>query len=31
LLEGGSEVFDDFLGENAGIVEIVGFFKAFVP
>jgi hypothetical protein len=31
LSEAGSEVFDDFLGENAGIVEIVGFFKPFVP
>jgi hypothetical protein len=29
LFEGGFEVFDDFLSENVGIEEIVGFFKAF--
>jgi hypothetical protein len=30
LFEGGFEVLDDFLGENVGIGEIVGVFKAFV-
>jgi len=30
LFEGGSEVFDDFLGENIGIGKVVGFFKVFV-
>ena len=30
LLDGGFEVFDDFLGENVGIRKIVGFFQAFV-
>ena len=30
LFEGGFEVFDDFLGENVGIREVVGFFEAFV-
>jgi hypothetical protein len=30
LFEGGFEVFDDFLGENMGIGEIVGFFEVFV-
>ena len=30
LFEGGFEVFDDFLGENVGIGEIVGFFQALV-
>jgi hypothetical protein len=29
LFEGGVEIFDDFLGENVGIEEIVGFFEAF--
>jgi len=27
LLEGGFEVFDDFLGENVGIGKVVGFFE----
>jgi hypothetical protein len=31
LFEGGFEVFDDFLGENVGVREIVGFFETFVP
>jgi hypothetical protein len=30
LFEGRFEVFDDLLGKNAGIREIVGFFQAFV-
>ena len=30
LFEGGFEIFDDLLGENIGIGEIVGFFEAFV-
>jgi len=30
LFERGFEVFDDFLSENVGIGEIVGFFPAFV-
>jgi hypothetical protein len=30
LFEGGFKVVDDFLGENVGIGEIVGFFQAFV-
>jgi hypothetical protein len=30
LFEGGFEVFDDFLSENAGIGKIVGVFAAFV-
>jgi hypothetical protein len=30
LFEGGFEVFDNFLGENIGIGEIVGFFQTFV-
>jgi hypothetical protein len=30
LFESGVEVFDDFLGENIGIGEIVGFFQTFV-
>ncbi len=30
MFEGGFEVLDDFLGENIGIWEIVGFFEAFV-
>jgi hypothetical protein len=30
LLEGGFEVFDDFLSEHVGIGEIVGLFEAFV-
>jgi hypothetical protein len=30
LFESGFEVFDDLLGENIGIGEIVGFFEAFV-
>jgi hypothetical protein len=30
LFEGGFEVFDDFLGEDVGVGEIVGFFEAFV-
>jgi hypothetical protein len=29
-IEGGLEVFDDFLGENVGIEEIVRLFQAFV-
>jgi hypothetical protein len=31
LFEGSFEVFDDFLGEDVGIEEVVGFFQAFVP
>jgi len=30
LFEGGLHVFDDFLGKNIGIREVVGFFEAFV-
>jgi len=30
LFEGGFEVFDDFLGENVGVGEIVRVFEAFV-
>jgi len=30
LLEGGFEVFDDFLSEHVGIGKIVGIFQAFV-
>ena len=30
LFESGLEVFDDFLGENVGVSEIVGLFEAFV-
>jgi len=30
LFQSAFEVFDDFLGENVGIGEIVGFFEAFV-
>jgi len=30
LFEGGVDVFDDFLGENVGFGETVGFFEAFV-
>jgi hypothetical protein len=30
LFESGFEVFDDFLGENVGIGEIVGDFEALV-
>jgi len=30
LFEGGFEVFDDFLGQNIGVREIVGFFETFV-
>jgi hypothetical protein len=30
LIEGGFEVFDDFLSQHLGIVKIVGFFQAFV-
>ena len=30
MFESGFEVIDDFLGENAGIGEIVGVFEAFV-
>jgi len=30
LFERGFEVFDDLLGENVGIGEIVGLFEAFV-
>jgi len=30
LFESGFEVFDDFLGEDVGIGEVVGFFEAFV-
>lgn len=30
LFEGGFEVFDDFLGQNIGIWEVVGFFEAFI-
>jgi hypothetical protein len=29
-LEGGFEVFDDFLSQDIGVGEIVGFFEAFV-
>lgn len=31
LLEGGFEVFDDFLGQYIEIEKIVGFFEALVP
>ena len=31
MFEGGFEVFDDLLGENIGIGEVVGFFEAFIP
>jgi hypothetical protein len=31
LFKGGFEVFDDFLRENIGIGEVVGFFQALVP
>jgi len=31
LFEGGFAVFDDFLGENIAVREVVGFFKALVP
>jgi hypothetical protein len=27
LFEGGSEIVNDFLGENIGIGEVVGFFQ----
>jgi len=30
LFEGGFEIFDDFLGEDIRIGEIVGFFEAIV-
>jgi hypothetical protein len=30
LFEGGFQIFDDFLGEDVGIREVVGFFEAFV-
>jgi hypothetical protein len=30
LLEDGCEIFDNFLGENFPVAEIVGFFEAFV-
>jgi hypothetical protein len=30
LFEGGFEGFDNLLGENFGIAEIIGFFEAFV-
>jgi hypothetical protein len=30
LFEGDFEVFDDLLGENIGIRQVVGFFEAFV-
>ena len=30
LFEGGFEIFDDVLGENIGIREVVTFFEAFV-
>jgi len=30
MFQGGFEVFDDLLGENVGIGEIVGVFEAFV-
>jgi len=30
LFEGGFQVFDNFLGEDIGIWEVVGFFEAFV-
>jgi len=30
LFKCGFEIFDDFLGENVGIREIVGFFQAFI-
>jgi len=30
LFEGGFAIFDDLLGENIGIGEIVGFFETFV-
>jgi len=30
LFESGFEIVNDFLGENVGIGEIVGFFQAFV-
>jgi len=30
LFEGGFEVFDDFLGENVGVGQIVGVFEAFI-
>jgi hypothetical protein len=31
LFEGGLQVFDDFLSENIGIGEVVGFFETFIP
>jgi hypothetical protein len=31
LFEGRFEVFDDFLGENVGIGEVVGVFEALCP
>jgi hypothetical protein len=30
LFEGGFEVLDDFLGQNAGVGQVVGFFECFV-
>jgi hypothetical protein len=30
LFEGGFEVFDDFLGQNVGVGEVIGFFECFV-
>jgi hypothetical protein len=30
LLEGGFEVFDDFLSEDIGVGKVVGLFQAFV-
>ena len=30
LFTGGFDVFDDSLGENVGVEEVVGFFEAFV-
>jgi hypothetical protein len=30
LFEGGFKVFDNFLGENVGLWEVIGLFEAFV-
>jgi len=30
VFEGGVEVFDDFLGKNVGVGDIVGFFHAVI-